>query len=67
MNETELNLVEILYGGMKWEEISDKSSPYTKYQSKYSLDNLISNKEIKKCQIVALAKNLVKILFNVNE
>jgi hypothetical protein len=67
MNKTELNLVEILYGGMKWDEISDKSSPSTKFQSKFSLETLTSGKEIKKCPIVSLAKNLVKITFNVNE
>lgn len=52
---------------MKWEEIYDKSSPYTKNQSKFSLDVLTSGKEIKRCPIVSLAKNLVKISFNVNE
>jgi len=67
MNETNLNLVEILYGGMKWEEICDKSSSFTKNQSKFSLDALTSGKDVKKCPLVYLAKNLVKISFNVNE
>ena len=68
MTETELSLPEILYGGMRWDDIYDKSSPSTYYQSKYSLENLSNNeREIKKCPITHLAKNLVKICYKVDE
>ena len=69
MNEkTDLSLPEILYGGMRWDDIYDKSSPDTYYQSKYSLENLSNNeKEIKKCPITQLSKNLVKICYNVED
>ena len=69
MNETELCLPEIFYGGsLKWEDIYDKSAPATCYQSKYSLENLGSNdNNLKKWPLTHLVKNLVKISYNVSE
>lgn len=44
----------------------DKSSPYTKCQSKYSLDDLASFQN-SKFPIIPLVKNIVRISHNVNE
>jgi len=43
----------------------DKSSTYTRYQSKYSLDDLASA-VINKFPIIPLVKNIVRISHNVN-
>lgn len=67
MNETELSLPEIFYGGMRWDDIYDKSSNSTFLQSKFSLENLINEKDIKRCPITQLIKNLVKISSNISE
>lgn len=65
MNETEIHLPELLYAS-KWEDIQDRSSPLTKYQAKYTLDEIV-NANVKKCPLISLAKNLVRISHNISE
>ena len=65
MDETDIHLPEILFSS-KWEEVMDKSSQFTKYQAKHSLDEL-ANSQSNKCPIISLVKNIVRISHNVSE
>ena len=64
MDETEIHLPEILFGS-KWEDVMDKSSPYTRYQTKFSLDYL-ANAQNTMYPIIPLVKNIVRISHNVS-
>ena len=62
MNETSLNLHELLYGGESWDEICDSATSSQTYtQSKYSF-NYFAGKEMMKCPLVPLIKSLGRIV-----
>ena len=42
MDETDIHLPELLYGGISWDNIRDNTSEYTHYQAKYSIKDLAS-------------------------
>jgi hypothetical protein len=70
MKETSIGFHELLYGGVSWEHVADKTSQgQPRSQSKYSLNDFTTWREqkLEMQPIVPLIKNLLRIAHNINE